>query len=193
MTNAAVPPGVYGLVLTETPFDGDKVGGRRAQGHQRVPQFFAEHGWGYDRIRLEFHGKPPFGRGGFYLHNSRKGYSHGCIEVGGTFLSTGDGSKTMSQPPAGMQDPAQASYAQMGDLEKHIADLRAQGKDGNVILLIVKYKSPKMTTNGGTGTDEGAWSAKRSEVQRNFYKENNLHGGHIENDDGSETDLPGKN
>ena len=27
-------------------------------------------------------------RGGFYIHDSTKGYSHGCIEVEGSFFST---------------------------------------------------------------------------------------------------------
>lgn len=48
--------------------------------------------WGYNRIRLESAdektrkacgGK----RGGFYIHDSTKGYSHGCIEVEPVFFS----------------------------------------------------------------------------------------------------------
>lgn len=40
--------------------------------------------WGTLRVRLtSLSGNTP-GRNGFFLHNSRKGYSHGCIEVGTT-------------------------------------------------------------------------------------------------------------
>lgn len=38
--------------------------------------------WGTFRVRIEMVKGESFKRGGFYLHNSRKGYSHGCIEVG---------------------------------------------------------------------------------------------------------------
>jgi hypothetical protein len=38
--------------------------------------------WGTLRVRLEPRSGDMHGRAGFYLHNSHKGYSHGCIEVG---------------------------------------------------------------------------------------------------------------
>jgi hypothetical protein len=49
--------------------------------------------WGYNRARLEpadahtRHACFPR-RDGFYLHDSAKGYSHGCIEVEPTFFAT---------------------------------------------------------------------------------------------------------
>ncbi|HKU43775.1 MAG TPA: hypothetical protein VJR89_36700 [Polyangiales bacterium] len=47
--------------------------------------------WGYHRVRLEPHDDRTrlvckATRDGFYLHDSRKGYSHGCIEVEGNFF-----------------------------------------------------------------------------------------------------------
>ena len=48
--------------------------------------------WGTRRVRLEAadaHTRARCGvaRSGFYLHDSTKGYSHGCIEVEGTFFN----------------------------------------------------------------------------------------------------------
>lgn len=45
-------------------------------------------GWGSHRVRLTPKGSnaAPH-RGGFYLHDSHKGYSHGCIEIAGFFKS----------------------------------------------------------------------------------------------------------
>ena len=48
--------------------------------------------WGYNRVRFEAANqvtktKCNPGRGGFYLHDSTKGYSHGCIEVEGRFFN----------------------------------------------------------------------------------------------------------
>ena len=43
--------------------------------------------WGDNRVRMEPADIPtkvkcaPISRGGFYMHDSRKGFSHGCIEV----------------------------------------------------------------------------------------------------------------
>lgn len=52
--------------------------------------------WGYHRIRIEPADlttkntcvKKGINRGGFYLHDSTKGYSHGCIETESTFFTT---------------------------------------------------------------------------------------------------------
>lgn len=47
--------------------------------------------WGTYRVRIEPKaGEPVFGRGGFYLHNSHKCFSHGCIEVGASVDQTTD-------------------------------------------------------------------------------------------------------
>jgi hypothetical protein len=43
-------------------------------------------GWGTMRARLNPVSGNMYGRQSFYLHNSHKGYSHGCIEVGGGFF-----------------------------------------------------------------------------------------------------------
>ena len=44
-------------------------------------------GWGTIRARLEpMAGTNTFGRSNFYLHNSSKGYSHGCIETSTTIF-----------------------------------------------------------------------------------------------------------
>lgn len=48
--------------------------------------------WGNNRVRFEPANAAtknvclPVRRGGFYLHDSRKGYSHGCIEVEASFF-----------------------------------------------------------------------------------------------------------
>ena len=44
--------------------------------------------WGTMRVRLAPTSGNMFKRDGFYLHNSHKGFSHGCIEVGSTFEGT---------------------------------------------------------------------------------------------------------
>lgn len=48
--------------------------------------------WGHNRVRFEpsnaaTRGKCTPKRSGFYLHDSTKGYSHGCIEVETTFFN----------------------------------------------------------------------------------------------------------
>jgi hypothetical protein len=49
--------------------------------------------WGYNRVRFEpadtaTKNTCSVARGGFYLHDSTKGFSHGCIEVQGSFFSS---------------------------------------------------------------------------------------------------------
>lgn len=49
--------------------------------------------WGNNRVRFEpadiatKNACLPIKRGGFYLHDSTKGYSHGCIEIDGLFFA----------------------------------------------------------------------------------------------------------
>ncbi|SAK54702.1 hypothetical protein AWB76_02048 [Caballeronia temeraria] len=44
--------------------------------------------WGNHRARLEpVKGTKTFGRKGFYIHDSTKGFSHGCIEVQPSFFA----------------------------------------------------------------------------------------------------------
>ncbi len=63
-----------------------------ASGVQKLPTTFNGEeiktpGWGTMRARLsEQAGNITFGRGNFYIHNSHKGYSSGCIEVGPGFF-----------------------------------------------------------------------------------------------------------
>lgn len=80
--------------------------------------------WGTLRVRLTPRG-PTHGRGGFFLHNSHKGFSHGCIEVGKT-LDGVDFFATLLQ------------YA-------------AQGGRANLTVR-VKYPYPDMSTLGATLT-----------------------------------------
>jgi hypothetical protein len=49
--------------------------------------------WGHNRVRFEPADRAtkntctPIKRGGFYLHDSTKGFSHGCIEIDGLFFT----------------------------------------------------------------------------------------------------------
>jgi hypothetical protein len=83
-------------------------------------------GWGPDRVRLStIHIKDVKARhrGGFYLHDSHKGYSHGCIEVAAMFF---------------------------GKLRLYI-NLPANKRAGKTRLYLkVQYPSPTADTNGGT-------------------------------------------
>jgi hypothetical protein len=79
--------------------------------------------WGTMRVRL-FPVVLPSGRGGFFLHNSRKQFSHGCIEVG----RARDGRDFF---------------------ETLLAYARAEGR-GRTLRLKVKYSYPEMETRGDT-------------------------------------------
>lgn len=69
----------------------------RREGIQSVPQSLSYNGetydlapWGPDRVRLSvtrIDDPRARHRGGFYLHDSVKGYSHGCVEVEGRFFT----------------------------------------------------------------------------------------------------------
>ncbi|MGW2215912.1 hypothetical protein ACWCSD_13065 [Nonomuraea sp. NPDC001684] len=64
---------------------GDKAVSNPGEGIQFLPvggngPVFPD--WGTFRVRLTPIQGNMYGRGGFYLHNSHKGYSHGCVEVG---------------------------------------------------------------------------------------------------------------
>jgi hypothetical protein len=70
----------------------------KREGIEQLPRYWTVHGveyenraWGPDRVRLSVeHIDDPQARGsrtgGFYLHDSTKGYSHGCIEVDQQFF-----------------------------------------------------------------------------------------------------------
>jgi len=94
-----VPPGFYKLYLTDQGVaqdDGrDACNLKPAWGIQSIPRGAAAGdceefwvNWGSNRARLEpadaaTRNRCAPARGGFYLHDSTKGYSHGCIEVEG--------------------------------------------------------------------------------------------------------------
>ena len=83
--------------------------------------------WGHNRVRLNVlhinHLKAQ-NRGGFYIHDSHKGHTHGCIEVAHAFFD---------------------------QLRAYSADQKKLGKAAkNTLRLIVKYPSATASTNGGT-------------------------------------------
>ncbi len=102
--NATIPEGLYKVFLADRGPAQDKREGhcelQPAWGMQTIPRGLAAGkcerywaGWGLHRARME-----PFDaatklkctprmRGGFFLHDSTKGYSHGCIEVEGHLFS----------------------------------------------------------------------------------------------------------
>lgn len=102
--DAAIPEGLYKIFLADQGTAQDDGRGlcnlKPAWGIQKLPRgpaagicepFWAN--WGWHRARME----PadiatkmkctPVMRSGFYLHDSSKGYSHGCIEVEGRLFS----------------------------------------------------------------------------------------------------------
>ena len=68
---------------------------KSGQGIQRIPESYTSTkgivysypGWGTVRARLEPVSGNMYGRHSFYIHDSHKGYTHGCIEVDGTFFN----------------------------------------------------------------------------------------------------------
>jgi hypothetical protein len=86
-----VPPGSYSFLAAFDPLQStisqanartDGLNNAR-EGIQAVPTTDpkAAHDWGRWRVRLTRQGQT-HGRDGFYLHDSHKGHTHGCIEVG---------------------------------------------------------------------------------------------------------------
>jgi hypothetical protein len=93
-----IPEGLYSFPLLIAK-DATMIGpGQldRREGVEHLPDTFQYGGrtyqnqaWGPDRVRLTVvHIDDPRNRkrGGFYLHDSTKGYSHGCIEVDPLFF-----------------------------------------------------------------------------------------------------------
>jgi hypothetical protein len=98
-----------------------------------VDEEYSFPGWGSNRVRLSVirytHPKDVHRAGGFYLHDSHKGYTHGCVEVGDSFF---DSLRTYAQQQA---------------------DLRKKGKKSrSQLILKVEYPSASATTYGGTLT-----------------------------------------
>lgn len=53
-------------------------------------KFYNSPEWGHNRVRLNtisIENPKARGRGGFYLHDSTKGYTHGCIEIEPRFFT----------------------------------------------------------------------------------------------------------
>jgi len=98
-----VPPGLYRVLLADRGMAQDDGRGlcnlAPAWGIQQVPRgldaaqcepYWAN--WGHNRARMEpadaaTRNRCAVARGGFYLHDSTKGYSHGCIEVEGRLFA----------------------------------------------------------------------------------------------------------
>ena len=93
-----VPEGLYKVFLSDQGTAADDGSGtcalKPAWGIQTIPRGVAAAGcepywanWGKNRARMEPADTAtrvrcvPVMRGGFYLHDSTKGFSHGCIEV----------------------------------------------------------------------------------------------------------------
>jgi hypothetical protein len=95
-----IPAGSYTINLSLNPerfakinpVTGETLGGA---GIEKIPESYTTEdgntytypGWGTLRAALKpDKGNNTFGRSAFYIHNSHKGYSHGCIEVGTGFF-----------------------------------------------------------------------------------------------------------
>ena len=93
-----VPEGLYKLFIQDLGTAVDKGKNqcalKPAWGIQKIPRGAAAGAcdpywanWGYNRVRMEPADKAtrqrcaPLKRSGFYMHDSVKGFSHGCIEV----------------------------------------------------------------------------------------------------------------
>jgi len=94
-----IPAGTYSVNLSLSPnrtASVDPITGEILSGNgiQKIPSSYTTidgttyeyPGWGTMRARLNPESGNMYGRHSFYLHNSHKGYSHGCIEVGGGFF-----------------------------------------------------------------------------------------------------------
>lgn len=98
-----VPPGLYRVLLADRGVALDDGRGvcnlAPAWGMQQVPRGAAAGecepywaNWGDNRARMEpadaaTRNRCAPARGGFYLHDSTKGFSHGCIEVEGRIFA----------------------------------------------------------------------------------------------------------
>lgn len=131
-----LPEGKYWIALLPNPkriAKADKNSGEilanKDGGIERIPDIFVRAdgstiiypGWGKTRARL-FADKATntFGRSNFYLHDSHKGYSHGCIEVEHAFF------------------------------EKLIAERSTSLHKFSKIALHISYDQKNMSTYGGT-------------------------------------------
>lgn len=87
---------------------------------------YQNNAWGPDRVRLRIEtifDQKNRGRDGFYLHDSTKGFSHGCVETDGNFFQR---------------------------LRDYVAlPLKTRGPKARLYVL-VKYPAADATTYGGT-------------------------------------------
>lgn len=94
-----LPEGNYSLDLTLNPnriAEHYEVSGetKRGFGIQKLPSnyinskgYYIDYSnWGNTKARLTMISGNSYGRDNFYIHNSTKGYSHGCLEVGSGFF-----------------------------------------------------------------------------------------------------------
>lgn len=98
------------------------------QGIQYLPNSDPEiySSWGSMRVRLEPTSSPSSQRGGFYLHNSAKAFTSGCIEVGSSLgLTRQDFFKLLVEYATGRRPKA-------------------------FLMLKVKYRGPYTFTRGNT-------------------------------------------
>ena len=89
-------------------------------------QFYQSAEWGKNRVRLNalYIANPKARhRGGFYLHDSTKGYTHGCIEMEPRFFIR---------------------------LREYTKDEAAKKRGRRTLILKVKYPSSTASTYGGT-------------------------------------------
>lgn len=130
-----IPEGLYSFPLLISK-DATMVGPGKLDVREGVehlpPVFHYNHlaydniAWGPDRVRLaiiHIDDKRNRHRNGFYLHDSTKGYSHGCVEVAPVFFN------------------ALRTYVKLPAARRH-------GKTR--LYLRVKYPSGHASTYGGT-------------------------------------------
>jgi len=88
-----IPEGAYNINLTLDPnrFAQIDASGNlySNNGIERIPEGFLDSNpWGTFRARLNpLPGTNTYGRTNFYIHNSSKGYTHGCIEIESAFFN----------------------------------------------------------------------------------------------------------
>jgi hypothetical protein len=122
---AAVDPGRASVEAANRR--GDKSTSNTDEGIQFLRiggQGIVDIDWGTMRVKLNPLQGKMYGRGGFYIHNSRKGFSHGCVEV----APSGDGVDFFTALLAYANDPKKKPY----------------------LKLRVKYSYPEQITVGGT-------------------------------------------
>jgi hypothetical protein len=89
-------------------------------------RLYESSAWGKNRIRLNplaINNPKARSRGGFYLHDSPKGYSHGCVEVETRFFT---------------------------QLRQYVAQESKKPGGKKKLVLQVKYPSGSASTYGGT-------------------------------------------